>query len=71
MDDELHCERCGLELVAVVCRAVDRYGKPCLRPMFVNGDDGLYVAVRCPVHGETFHRITVTGDDSAHVQAAH
>jgi hypothetical protein len=33
-----------------------------VRPMIVQSDDGLFVAVRCPVHGETFHRVTVTDD---------
>ena len=31
----------------------------------VETPEGVFVAVRCPVHGETFHRITVIGDAEA------
>jgi hypothetical protein len=59
MDDELRCDRCGLQAEAVIYYGVDLYGNRVLRPMLVQSDEGLFVAVRCPVHGETFHRITV------------
>ena len=59
MGNDLRCEHCGLEMTAVVSHGLDQYGNPALRPILVAGDNGLFVAVQCPLHGETFHRVAV------------
>jgi hypothetical protein len=65
-DDDLRCERCGLQVKAIVYHGVDLYGNRVLRPILVQSDDGLFVAVRCPVHGETFHRVSMIGEAEHH-----
>ena len=68
---DLRCEHCGLEMTAVVTHGLDQYGNRDLRPILVAGDNGLFVAVQCPLHGETFHRVAVDGDDTARAAYIH
>ena len=65
MDNDLRCDHCGLEMTAIFTHGLDQYGNRVLRPILVAGDNGLFMAVQCPIHGETFHRVAAIGDDTA------